>query len=113
PFTRREVLQAVETRLQRQSAQQQTERTQVQTLQQEIESLRTSLSEEQKALFQSIRTRLKETIARLNIANSILKTLPPSEQRERSISLLHNVCAAEVKLLMQIPNFDPAFDDLW
>ncbi|NEP18366.1 MAG: response regulator, partial [Leptolyngbya sp. SIO4C1] len=42
PFTRREVLQAVETRLQRQSAQQQTERTQVQTLQQEIESLRTS-----------------------------------------------------------------------
>ncbi|MEM9153074.1 MAG: response regulator [Cyanobacteria bacterium P01_F01_bin.3] len=109
PFTRKEVISTIETRLKKQTAltkQYRSEHAELAALQQENQRFRDALDEDQAALVSDMRLQLKDTITKLNIANNILKTLPPGEQRERSIALVQNVCAAEIKMLARIPNFE-------
>ena len=107
PFTRSDVLTAVETRLQKQAiSQAQIHDGQVAALQQEIQKFRAGLNSEQADLLTDMRHHLKDAVTKLDIVTNILKTLPPGEGRERSIALVQNVCAAEIKLLTKIPNFE-------
>ncbi|MEM9486992.1 MAG: response regulator [Cyanobacteria bacterium P01_F01_bin.116] len=107
PFTRNDVLTAVETRLQRQAASRsQTNSAQLTALQQEIQQFQTGLDGEHANLLTDIRQHLKDAVVKLDIVTTILKTLPPGEQRERSIALVQNVCATEIKMLSRIPNFE-------
>jgi CheY-like chemotaxis protein len=102
PFTRAEVLTAVQSRLQKQAASQ----FQMSVLQQETQQFHTGLNNDQTALITDIRQHLKDAAVKLDIVTKILKTLPPSEQRERSIALVQNVCAIEIKMLARVPNFE-------
>ncbi len=102
PFTRSEVLTAVESRLQKQAASQ----SQISIFQQEIQQFHVGLNNEQTALLRDMRQHLKDGAVKLEIVTNILKTLPPSEQRERSIAIVQNVCATEIKMLARVPNFE-------
>ncbi|MEA5465696.1 response regulator [Leptothoe sp. PORK10 BA2] len=107
PFTRSDVLSAVETRLQKKAdAQSRINHAQLTTLQQEVQQFRAGLSNDQLSLVTDMRQHLKDAVIKLDIVTSILKTLPPGEKRERSIALVQNVCAAEIKMLAKIPNFE-------
>ena len=107
PFTRSDVLTAVETRLQKQAvSQSRTYHDQVNALQQEIQRFRAGLNSEQTNLLGDVRHHFKDAVVKLDIVTNILKTLPPGEQRERSIALVQNVCATEIKMLTKIPNFE-------
>ena len=102
PFTRSDVLSAVASRLHKQAASQ----AQLVSLRHEIQQFRDGLSQEQIALVSDMRQHLKEAAVKLDIVVNILKTLPPGEHRERSIALIQNVCASDVKMLAQVPNFE-------
>lgn len=102
PFTRSDVLTAVKSRLQKQAVSQ----SQVLALQQEIKQFRLGLNATQANLLTDIRHHLKDAAIKLDIVTDILKTLPPSEQRERSIALVQNVGTTEIKMLAQVPNFE-------
>ncbi|MEM9980780.1 MAG: response regulator, partial [Cyanobacteria bacterium P01_D01_bin.2] len=106
PFTRSDVLTAVETRLQKQASQTQIHDDQVAVLRQEVKRVRTGLNSVQTELLTDMRHHLKDAVAKLDIVTNILKTLPPGEQRERSIALVQNVCVTEIKMLTKIPNFE-------
>ncbi|MEM9485444.1 MAG: response regulator [Cyanobacteria bacterium P01_F01_bin.116] len=105
PFTRSDVLSAVETRLQKQAASQ-FHQAQITELQREIQQFRAGLDSTQTDLLMELRQHLKDAAIKLDIVSSILKTLPPGEQRERSIALVQSVCATEIKMLTKIPNFE-------
>ncbi|NEQ53854.1 MAG: hypothetical protein F6K11_27610, partial [Leptolyngbya sp. SIO3F4] len=101
------LLTAVETRLQKQAdSQSQVNHAQITALQQEIQQFRAGLDSGQADLFMDMRQNLNDAVVKLDIVTNILKTLPPSEQRERSIALVQNVCANEIKMLAKIPNFE-------
>ena len=109
PFTRHDVIATVEAQLERQSrmtGKREQQAAQIADLMTEIQQFRDALSEDQAQLITELRTQLRDSIIKLNIASNILDTLPPGEQRERGIALVNNVCTAEVKLLGRIPNFD-------
>ncbi|MEM9091566.1 MAG: response regulator [Cyanobacteria bacterium P01_F01_bin.53] len=109
PFTCAEILNAVQSRLQKQTLitqQQQAEQAQLAKLQQEVQQFRDALDSDQAALISDIRQQMKEVVTKLNLTHDILKTLPAGEQRDRSIALLQNVCANEIKMLTRIPNFE-------
>ncbi|MEO1392303.1 MAG: response regulator [Cyanobacteria bacterium J06634_5] len=113
PFTCLEILRAIETVLQKQAAidqqhqsRHQQAQAQLEKLQQEVQLFRNALNTDQADLITSIRQQMKASVTTLSIAIEILQTLPVGEQRERSIALLHNVCASEIKLLARVPNFD-------
>ncbi|ESA38773.1 response regulator receiver protein [Leptolyngbya sp. Heron Island J] len=102
PFTRSEVLSAVESRLQKQAISQ----AQISELQKESQLLHAGLNNDQTALLKDMRQQLNDAVVKLDIVINTLKTLPPSEQRERSIALVQNVCAAEIKMLGRVPNLE-------
>ena len=109
PFTRHDVIATVEAQLERQSrmtGKREQQAAQIADLMTEIQQFRDALREDQAQLITELRTQLRDSIIKLNIASNILDTLPPGEQRERGIALVNNVCTAEVKLLGRIPNFD-------
>ena len=112
PFTRSDVLTAIETRLQKQAVMQTQTNNEVQVtaLKREIEQFRAGLDSEQADLFMDMRQHLNDAVVKLDIVTNIIKTLPPGEQRERSIALVQNVCANEIKMLAKIPNFDYLLD---
>lgn len=109
PFTCAELLNAVQSRIQKQTIitqQQSAEQAQLAKLQQEVQQFRDVLDSDQAALISDIRQQMKEVVTKLNLTHDILKTLPAGEQRDRSIALLQNVCANEIKMLTRIPNFE-------
>jgi two-component system alkaline phosphatase synthesis response regulator PhoP len=107
PFSRSELLSAIATRLEKQE----TLRHQSQAAQLELlEKVRLSFQSsnfDQLQLLQSAREQFRESLIKLNIASTILKQLPPSEARERSLGLIHSVCVSEVKWLNQLHNQNP------
>ncbi len=105
PFTRSDVLTAVETRLQKHVASQ-SDLAQRAELHREIQRFRAGLDNAQADLLMELRRYLKDSVVKLDILDKILKTLPPGEQRERSIALVQNVCATEIKMLAKIPNLE-------
>lgn len=99
PFTRTEVLEAINIRLARQAA-----ASRQAQMQQRQPHLQEFLTEAQQELLSDLREQFKENIAKLGIATQILKQMEDSENRERSLALLQSVCAAEIKLLNRLPN---------
>lgn len=123
PFTCSEVIKAIETRLQKQTAiaeKKEIEQAQIVALQQEVKVFRDRLNDDEAGLIDEVRSHLKASVSQLNTVNSILKTLPAGKQQEQSIAILQSLCATDVKLLAKIPNFeylsesvsfeDPAFE---
>ncbi|MGB3768689.1 MAG: response regulator [Phormidesmis sp.] len=109
PFVCSEVISAINSRMKKQAAlaeQRETEQAQIMILQQEVQKFRSSLSDKQAALISDVRSQFKDTLKKLNTVDSLLKSLPVGEQRDQSLLLIQNVCAAEVKLLSRIPNFE-------
>lgn len=109
PFGCSDVIMAIKSRLEKQSVVEEhrsAERDKAITIQQQVQQFRNEINSEQADLFSEMRVQLKDSLGKLNQANQILKTLPVGEQRERSIALLQKVCAAKVKMLAKIPNFE-------
>jgi len=109
PFVCSEVVNAIDIRLKKQAAieeQKEAEQPQMAVLQEEVQQFKGSLSDQQAALICDVRSQIKDTLKKLSAVDSLLKSLPAGDQREQSISLLQTVCAAEVKLLSRIPNFE-------
>ncbi|MEO1593192.1 MAG: response regulator [Cyanobacteria bacterium J06632_22] len=109
PFTRHDVIATVQAQLERQSRVKGTrtqQEEQISELKAEIQQFRDVLNEDQAQLITELRTQLRDSVIKLNIASNILDSLPPGEQRERGLALVNNVCMAEVKLLGRIPNFE-------
>lgn len=116
PFVCSEVIDAISARLEKQSVLEKQYKTElpqeVDTLQQEVQQFRSTLDSDQAALISDVRSHLKDTLRKLNAVRDILKTLPGGQQREQSISLVQSVCAAKVKMLARIPNFDYLSEDI-
>lgn len=115
PFNCLDVISAINAQLQKQTVfaeQRETEQAQIAKLQQEIRQFKSSLNNEQAALISDVRSQIKDSLYKLNVAHSILKTSPPGKQREQSIALIQNVCANDVKMLTRIPNFEYLLEDL-
>lgn len=109
PFVCGEVIDAINTRLQRQTVlaeRHKAEQAVMLALQEEVKAFRDGLDSERAALISDVRSQLKTDLKKLSIASDILKTLPVGEERERSAALIQSVCNAQVKLLSRIPNFD-------
>ncbi len=110
PFTCMEVLGAVETRLQKQAALTEQHKSEtdheVVALQTEIQAFRSALDTDQAMLISDLRSQAKDTLSKLNDVSHILKALPVGKEREQSIALIQKVCAAEIKMLARIPNFE-------
>lgn len=114
PFVCSEVIDAINLRLEKQTAlseQHKREHAEVATLQKEVRQFRDVLNSVQAELISDVRTQLKDTLSQLNTLTDILKTLPEGTERERSIALIQSMCAAKVKLLTRIPNFDYLDED--
>ncbi len=119
PFTFTEVINTVETQLQKQatlSQHYQMEQGRVASLQAEIKQFKENLNQEQALLLSDIRSELKDSLLKLNAVDSLLKLLPPGVYREQSISLIRGICVDKIKLLSKIPNFEylpeTLFEDL-
>lgn len=109
PFVCGEVMDAIHTRLQRQTIltdRYKAEQATIQALQKEVQEFRAGLDDAQAVLMSDVRSQLKTNLEKLSIASSILKTLAPTEERERSIALVESVSTAQVKLLSRMPNLD-------
>ena len=109
PFTRHDVIATVQAQLKRQSilaGKRAHQAEQIAELKAEIQQFRDVLSEDQAQLITELRSQLRDSVIKLNIASTILDNLPAGEQRERGLALVNNVCTAEVKLLGRIPNFE-------
>lgn len=114
PFTCTEVLSAIKMRLRKRQAlvtqheaQQATETSQ----QQRIQAFRDVLDVEKAALISDIRSQMKGSIRKLHSATMLLQTLSSSIERDQSIDLIRRICAADLKLLARIPNFEYLLDE--
>ncbi|MEM6869035.1 MAG: response regulator [Cyanobacteria bacterium P01_C01_bin.121] len=109
PFTCLEVINAIDTRLQKKTAlaeQQETEQATIAALQEEVRKFRGHLNNEQAGLIDEVRSHMKASLSQLSTVTNTLKTLPPGKQREQCVAILQSMCATKVKLLTKIPNFD-------
>ncbi|NCJ05077.1 response regulator [Synechococcales cyanobacterium C] len=108
PFTRSEILSAIETRLAKVSAlKEQYGACQQDTaaLQNQIRVLQQQVSE-QEGLLVSLREQIQGAVPKINVAIHMMKNLESPEQRDRCLQLLQDVYADELELINQIPNLD-------
>ncbi|MEO1620805.1 MAG: response regulator [Cyanobacteria bacterium J06632_3] len=115
PFTCAEVIGAISTRLEKQAAltaREAAEQAQIAALQQEVKDFRNRLNDEHAALIYEVRSQLKASLHELRTVNDFLNTLPAGTQREQNLLTIQSVCAANVKLLTKIPNFDYLSDNM-
>lgn len=109
PFTCAEVLGAVETRLKKQAMiteQHQTQAAQVIAKQQQVKQFRDALDKEKVELITDVRRKIKGTVLKLNRVTQVLQALPEGPERNQGLDLIQGVCAAEIKMLTRIPNFE-------
>ncbi|MGD1864672.1 MAG: response regulator transcription factor [Phormidesmis sp.] len=114
PFTCSEVLSAVETRLNREALMmEKSELAQQQAIaaQQKVQAFQDARDLEKAALISDVRRRMKGTVTQLNRVHSLLQTLPANPERDQCIDMVRGVCAAELKLLARIPNFEYLLSD--
>jgi len=114
PFTCAEVLSAIETRLSREALvveKAALARQQAIAAQQKAQAFKDARDLEKAALISDVRRQMKGTIAQLNTVHSLLQTLSVHPVREQSLDAIQRVCAAELKLLARIPNFEYLLED--
>ncbi|MEL6159373.1 MAG: response regulator [Cyanobacteria bacterium J06623_5] len=115
PFTCAEVLEAIEARLKKQvliSEQYEVRQSQLIERQRQAQQFRDAIDQEKAALIDDIRKQLKVNVSKLNSANTLLQTMSNSLERDRGVDIIRSVCAAEIKLLSRIPNFEYLEADL-
>lgn len=120
PFTRKDLLGAIATRLTKHEVVMQqytTEHQRAEVLQQKVEELQQSVNIKD-VLFNQFQQELRQAVPKLNMAIQMLKNLQPlgqpepeeaSRLRHRCLELLQQTCTDEIKLLNQTPNLQDFF----
>lgn len=101
PFTREELLSAIDSRLLKQAKlmkQYDEEQQKVRVLEQKIKEL------EQFKLKQDISQEYKQALLKINTAINLIQKIQPGQKRDRHLKIIQKTCAAEITLLKQIPN---------
>lgn len=101
PFTRDEVLGAITSRLSRQEIimeQYNRERLRAETLEKQVRKL------EQREHLEDLDQVSQEALLKLSTAINLLQKLDPERSRDRSLSVLQEVCAEEIALFQQMPD---------
>jgi len=114
PFSCSDVLHAIKARLNRQarmSAQQKAQQAADIAERKKLQAFKDVLDAEKVALISDIRSQMKYSIRKMHGIHMILQTLPSSAEREQSIELIKRICAADMKLLARIPNFEYLLED--
>ena len=101
PFTREELLSAIDSRLIKQARlmkQYDEEQQRVQALEQKVKQL------EQFQLQQEISQEYKQALLKINTAINLIQKIQPGQKRDRHLKIIQETCAKEIALLKQIPN---------
>lgn len=104
PFTRSELLSAIQTRLKRQEAtlqQYQAERQRADELSDKCEELQ-QFVEAKDELLKNLAQELRQPMSNINLAIHMLKKSPPGSQRDRYLEILQKEFAREIALLNQV-----------
>ncbi|MEO0645863.1 MAG: response regulator [Cyanobacteria bacterium J06650_10] len=109
PFTCTEVLGAVKTRLKKQTvitADQRDLRSQLLLNQKLAQQFQQGLDPEKLTLMKDFRLKTQETLEKLQTVTQLLQQLPEHAEKDRSLDLIQNICASEIKMLTRVPNLD-------
>lgn len=104
PFRRKELLEAVNTRLEKQAAVMQKYLSQVQMaqgLQAKMQDLQ-QLSETKEGLLMKLVGDLRDPLSKINLAIKMLKNTPPGASRDRYLEILQEEFDKEIALLNQV-----------
>ncbi len=101
PFTREELLNAIDSRLIKQARfmkQYDEEQRKVQVLEQKVQEL------EQFQLQKEISQEYKQALLKINTAINLIQKIKPGQKHDRTQEIIQEICAKEIALLKQIPN---------
>ncbi|MDJ0727082.1 MAG: response regulator [Prochloraceae cyanobacterium] len=111
PFSRKEVLEAISSRLSKQKILTEyyhQERQNVEKLQQELLQMKHSIAEKDR-LLKNLQEDLSQAVPQLKIALSILKKSNLKQQRKNTLKMVQRLCMEELNLLQEIPHFKDLF----
>ncbi len=103
PFTRLELLGAINSRFNKQQVvmnQYQTERERSESLQKKVIELQQSVDSQSEVL-QQLQQEMRNTVPKITMAIKFLKSIQPGAQRDRCIEILQQSCQSEIALLNQ------------
>ena len=101
PFTRHELLSAINSRLEKQAKlmrQYNEEHQRAEVLEQKIKEL------EQLQIKEEMSQEYKQVLLKINTAINLIKKIQPGQKRDRNIKIIQETCAEEIALLKQIPD---------
>ena len=101
PFTREELLNAIDSRLIKQAKlvkQYNDEHQRVQALEQKVKEL------EQIHIHEEISQEYQQALLKINTAINLIKKIQPGQKRDRNLKIIQETCAEEIALLKQVPN---------
>ena len=111
PFSRKEVLEAISSRLSKQKILTEyyhQERETVEKMQQQLLQMKHSI-EEKDRLLKNLQEDLSKAVPQLKIALSILKESNLKQQRKNTLKMVQQLCREELNLLQEIPHFKDLF----
>ncbi len=101
PFTREELLGAIDSRLIKQARlvkQHSEEHQRIQALEQKVKEL------EQLHIQEEISQEYQQALLKINTAINLIQKIQPGQKRDRNLKIIQKTCAEEIALLKQIPN---------
>lgn len=101
PFTREELLSAIDSRLLKQARlmkQYDDEQQRVRALEQKIKEL------EQFQLQKDISQEYKQALLKINTAINLIQKIQPGQKRDRNLKIIQETCIEEIALLKKFPN---------
>ncbi|MEM8778514.1 MAG: response regulator [Cyanobacteria bacterium P01_G01_bin.49] len=101
PFTREEMLSAIKSRLSRHEIvmeQYNSEHMRVKALEKQVQKL------QQREQWQDLDEKSQEALLKVNTAMNLLQKLESEHSRDRSLSVLQELCGEEIALFQKIPN---------
>lgn len=108
PFSRSELLEAVNTRLSKREivqSQYKRERERAEDLQEKISKIQAS-TEGKDTVIEQLQQDLEKSIPKLNLAIQMLSKLEPGARRDCCLQILKEACNDEISLLNQIPDVE-------
>ncbi len=104
PFRRKELLEAVNTRLEKQAAVMQKYMSQFQRAEELLSKMRDlqQLSETKEGLLMKLISDLRDPLSKINLAIKMLKNTPPGASRDRYLEILQEEFDKEIALLNQV-----------
>ncbi len=106
PFRRKELLEAVNTRLEKQAAVMQKYMSQFQRAEELLSKMQDlqQLSETKEGLLMKLISDLRDPLSKINLAIKMLKNTPPGASRDRYLEILQEEFDKEIALLNQVSN---------